>query len=80
MKRFLPTKLLLFFVTLGVLAELVAEDAEASGGVAEASGNRGGREMLDEIGSKSLVLSVGRVPWVEERLSDSRYLFLFTFQ
>lgn len=46
---------------MGVLAELVAKDAKAPRGVAEALSGDGGGEVFDEIGPEGLVLAVGGV-------------------
>ena len=51
---------------MGVLAELVAQDAEAARGVAEAGGGLGGGDLLDEVGAQGLVLAVGRVGGLQE--------------
>jgi hypothetical protein len=56
------------------LAKAVAEHAEAIGGVAEAVGDLGGREALDEIGAQGLVLPVGGVGGYEEDTREVRYL------
>ena len=57
-------------ISFGVEAELMAQDAEAPGGVAEAFGGFGGGEVIDEVGSKSLVLPVGRVFGREENKGE----------
>ena len=44
----------------GVMAELVAEDAEGPRGVAEAASDLVGGESLDEVGAEGLVLSLER--------------------
>ncbi len=44
----------------GVVAELVAEDAEGARGVAEAASDLVGGESLDEVGAEGLVLSLER--------------------
>ena len=43
---------------VGVVAELVAEDAEGAGHVAEAAGDLVGRAAFDEVGAEGFVLSV----------------------
>jgi hypothetical protein len=45
---------------LGVVAELVAEDAEGAGRIAEAPRRLGGRELFDEVGAEGLVLAMQR--------------------
>jgi hypothetical protein len=42
-----------------LVAELVAQDAEGTRGIAEAPGDFVGGEMLDEIGAQRLVLALG---------------------
>jgi len=58
--------------TIGVVAELMAQHAEAAGGVAEAAGNLGGRQSLDEVGAQRLVLTMGRACGLEEGASEIR--------
>ncbi len=53
-------------IAVGLTAELVDEDAEAPGRVAEASGHLGGWEAVDEEGSEGLVLSMGGVGRLQE--------------
>jgi hypothetical protein len=53
-------------VAVGLVAELVDEDAEAPRRVAEASGGLGGGEALDEEGAERLVLSMGGVGGLQE--------------
>ena len=53
-------------VAVGLAAELVDEDAEASRRVAEASGGLGRWEALDEEGPQGLVLSMGGVGGLQE--------------
>ena len=40
------------------MAELVAEDAEPAGGITEALGGLGRRELFDEVGAQGLVLAL----------------------
>src|SRR5262249_54751982 len=56
-------------VPLGLSAELVDEDAEAAGGVTEASGRLGRREALDEEGPQGFVLPMGGVGGLQEAAS-----------
>jgi hypothetical protein len=49
-----------------VMAKLVAEDTEASRGIAEALGHLVRGESLDEVSSEGLVLTVSGVFWFEE--------------
>ncbi len=51
---------------VGVLTELVAEDAETAGGIAEALGRPGGGEALHEEGAEGLVLAMDKVLWFQE--------------
>ena len=55
---------------IGVMAELVAEDAERTGRVAEAAGDLEGRKSFDEVGTEGFVLSVQRVFRGEEEVSQ----------
>ena len=57
---------------LGVLTELMDQDAKAAGGVAEARGGGGGRKSLDEVSAEGLVLAVGRVDRLEEAVGKRR--------
>src|SRR5260370_13595650 len=57
---------------IGVMAELVTEDAERTGRVAEAAGDLVGRTAFDEIGAVGLVLSVQRVFGGEEEAGQGR--------
>ena len=41
-------------------AEMVAEDAEGTGGIAESLRDELGRDALHEVGAEGLVLAVGR--------------------
>jgi hypothetical protein len=50
----------------GILAELMDQDAEATWGVAEAAGDLGAGEAVDEEGAEGLVLAVGGVGGLEE--------------
>ena len=51
---------------IGVVAELVTEDAERPGCVAEAAGDFLGRTAVDEVGAEGFVWSVQRVFGDEE--------------
>jgi hypothetical protein len=51
-----------------VMAKLVAEDTEASRGVAESLGRLVRGESLDEVGSEGLILAVSGAFWFEESL------------
>jgi hypothetical protein len=42
----------------GIVAELVAEDAESARGIAEASGHFDRRELFEKVGAQGLVLSL----------------------
>jgi len=50
----------------GMVVQLVAEDPEASGGVAKPLGRLGGGEALHEEGAEGLVLAMDKVLWFEE--------------
>jgi hypothetical protein len=63
-----------------VLAELMAEDAEAAGGVPEASGGLSGGEVIDEESAKRFVLAVGGVLGLEENAREVGYFGLDTFK
>ena len=56
----------------GLLAKLVAEDTEASRGVAEKTGGLGRGHVIDEVGSKGLILSMGGIRWLQEEPSHVR--------
>ena len=45
---------------VGVMAELVTEDAESAWGVMKAAGDLGRREFIQEIGAKGFILAVKR--------------------
>ena len=57
---------------IGVMAELVTEDAEGTRRVAEAAGDLQGRTAIDEVGAEGLVLSVQRVFGGEEEMGQGR--------
>ena len=61
-----------------LLAELVAENTEASWGVAEALRDDLRGEVLDEVGAQSLVLPVSRIGGLEEVRGVVRYPFFAT--
>jgi hypothetical protein len=52
-----------------VLTELMREDPEASGGIGEAAGDFGRRELIDEVGPEGFVLAVGRVLGFQKEVS-----------
>ena len=54
-----------------VLPQLVAEDAETAGGVAEALGGLGGGEAFDEKRPERLVLAVEGVLGQQEDLGEA---------
>ena len=56
---------------VGVLAEVVDQDAEAARGIAEAAGGLLGGESVDEEGAQGFVLAVGGVGGLEESLGGS---------
>jgi hypothetical protein len=41
-----------------IVAELVAEDPQGTGGIGEAAGDLGARELLDEVSPEGFVLAV----------------------
>jgi hypothetical protein len=51
---------------LGVVAELVAEDAKRPGGIGEPAGHGGGRLLVHKEGAEGFVLAVERVVGREE--------------
>ena len=57
---------------IGVMAELVTEDAERTRRVAEAASDLEGRTAFDEVGAEGLVLSVQRVFGGEEEVGQGR--------
>ena len=57
-------------VAVGLVAELVDEDAEAPRRVAETSGRLGGWEALDEERSERLILSMGGVGGLQEAAGE----------
>ena len=57
---------------IGVMAEVVTEDAERTGRIAEAAGDLVGRTAIDEVGAEGLVLSVQRVVGGEEEMGQGR--------
>jgi hypothetical protein len=57
---------------VGVMAELVAQDAKCARRVAKAACDLMGRAAIDEIGTKGFVLSVQRVFGSEEEVGDRR--------
>ena len=57
---------------MGILAELVDQDAKAAGGVTEAAGNFGTGDVVHEEGAEGLVLAVGGVGGFEENLGEVR--------
>lgn len=57
---------------IGVTAELVTEDTERTGRVAETAGNLKRRKAIDEVGAEGLVLSVQRVFGDEEEVGQGR--------
>jgi len=65
-------------VAEGVLAEGMAEDAEAAGGIAEAAGDDVGGEAIEEEGAEGFILAMGGVAWFEEELGEVHYSYSFT--
>ena len=57
-----------------VLAELMAQNAEAAVAVPEALGDLARRHVVDEESAKRFVLTVGRVGWSQEDLGERCYL------
>jgi hypothetical protein len=45
---------------LRVVAELMAQDAEGAGGIAEPPRRLGGRQLFDEVGAEGFVLAMER--------------------
>jgi hypothetical protein len=44
---------------VSIVAELMAENAKRTGGIAEASRNHGGRKLVDEVSTQRLILALG---------------------
>ncbi len=65
-------------LAVGVLAELMTKNAKAALRVAKALGHLLGGEVVDEVGSQGLVLTVGGVRGFEEEGSVVRYPFSWT--
>ena len=57
-------------LAVGVLAELMDQDAEASGGVTTTAGGFGRGQSLDEEGAQGFVLAVGGVLRLEKRAGE----------
>jgi hypothetical protein len=58
---------------LGIVAELMAKDAEGAGGVAEATGHLGRGLLIDEVGTEGFVLALhGELRGQEEFLVARR--------
>ena len=53
-------------LALGVGTELMTQDAETAGGVAEAAGDFVGGQRLDEVGAQGFVLAVRGIPGPHE--------------
>ena len=53
---------------IGVVAELMAEDAEGAQGIAETAGHIAGGLFIDEEGSEGFVLALQRELWGKEEL------------
>ena len=52
---------------VGIVAELMAENAKRTGGIAEASRDKGGRKLVDEVSTQGLILALrGRLGGREE--------------
>src|SRR5512143_1305072 len=65
---------------IGLRAELVAQHAEAAGGVAEALGDFVGGQRVDEVGAQGLVLAVRGVAGPQEVAGQICYLFSSTIR
>jgi len=57
---------------MGVLAEVMDEDAKAAGGVTATASGFGRRESFDEEGAEGLVLAVSGVLRLEEEAGEVR--------
>jgi hypothetical protein len=55
--------------TIGILTELVGQDAEASRRIPEATGDLDRREILNEVGPEGFVLAVSRIAGFEKKAS-----------
>ena len=45
---------------LGIVTELMAEDAEGAGGIAKAAGDVDGGLLIDEVGAEGFILALQR--------------------
>ena len=61
---------------MGIVAELIAEDAEGAGGVAEAAGNVGRGLLIDEEGTEGFVLALQRELGRKEEVLVARCRYL----
>ena len=61
---------------LGIVAELIAEDAEEAGRVTEAAGYVAGRFLIDEVGPEGFVLSLQRELGGKEEVLVARLGYL----
>ena len=57
-------------LSVGILAELMAQDAKAPSGIAEALGSFCGGDFIDEEGAESLILSMSWVGGNEEGVGE----------
>ena len=57
-------------LAVGILAELVDQDAKTPRSIATTAGGLGRREALDEKGAQGFVLAVGRVLRLEEEAGE----------
>ena len=57
---------------LGIMAELMAKDAEGAGGVAEAAGHVGRGLLIDEVSAEGFVLALHRELRGQEEVSAVR--------
>jgi hypothetical protein len=61
---------------LGIVAELMAEDAEGAGGVAEAASDVGGGLLIDEVSTEGFVLALQGELGGEEEVVVARCRYL----
>ena len=62
---------------MSVVAELITQDAEGTGGVAEAAGDVGGGLALDEVSTEGFILALHGELRGQEEVSVARCRYLF---
>jgi hypothetical protein len=61
---------------LRVVAELITQDAEGAGGIAEAAGDVGGRLVLNEVSTEGFILALHGELRGEEEVLVARWRYL----